>query len=170
MRHVPRNHKVALHWLFDRIVSDPKNQMNYVDTKNQLADTLAKESFTRDELNHHLRLLNIMDFSMFSCIHFNNGLSDLIRKQSVISKNGQPRTSEESSRETQNQLRGEFCVSSDGSRTFVPISWMCKKQTFVSHSSAKSEVIATIRVAKLTSQSRKLWLVGVSTDRDARHF
>ena len=29
-----------------------------------------------------------------------------------------------------------------GSRTFVPISWMCKKQTSVSHSSTKSEIIS----------------------------
>ena len=29
-----------------------------------------------------------------------------------------------------------------GSHTFVPISWMCKKQTSVSHSSTESEIIA----------------------------
>ena len=29
-----------------------------------------------------------------------------------------------------------------GSRTFVPISWMCKKQTSVSHSSAESEILS----------------------------
>ena len=28
-----------------------------------------------------------------------------------------------------------------GSHTFVPISWMCKKQTSVSHSSTESEII-----------------------------
>ena len=33
---------------------------------------------------------------------------------------------------------GIFC--SFGSRSFVPISWMCKKQTAVSHSSAESDV------------------------------
>ena len=32
-----------------------------------------------------------------------------------------------------------FCVF--GSHTFVPISWMCKKQTVVSHSSTESEII-----------------------------
>ena len=31
-----------------------------------------------------------------------------------------------------------LCVS--GSHTFVPISWMCKKQTSVSHSSTESEI------------------------------
>ena len=29
-----------------------------------------------------------------------------------------------------------------GSHTFVPISWMCKKQTAVSHSSTQSEIIS----------------------------
>ena len=29
-----------------------------------------------------------------------------------------------------------------GSRTFVPISWMCKKQTSVSHGSTESEIIS----------------------------
>ena len=29
-----------------------------------------------------------------------------------------------------------------GSHTFVPVSWMCKKQTAVSHSSTESEIIS----------------------------
>ena len=33
---------------------------------------------------------------------------------------------------------GVLCLS--GSRTFVPISWMCKKQTSVSHGSTESEI------------------------------
>ena len=35
---------------------------------------------------------------------------------------------------------GTLCVF--GSHTFVPISWVCKKQTSVSHSSTKSEIIS----------------------------
>ena len=35
---------------------------------------------------------------------------------------------------------GTVCIF--GSHTFVPISWMCKKQTAVSHSSTESEIIA----------------------------
>ena len=35
---------------------------------------------------------------------------------------------------------GTLCVY--GSHTFVPISWMCKKQTSVSHSSTESEIIS----------------------------
>ena len=40
----------------------------------------------------------------------------------------------------QNQLLQEHCVF--GSHTFVPRSWMCKKQTSVSHSSTESEIIS----------------------------
>ena len=35
---------------------------------------------------------------------------------------------------------GVLCIS--GSRTFVPISWMCKKQTSVSHSSTECQIIS----------------------------
>ena len=35
---------------------------------------------------------------------------------------------------------GILCIL--GSHTFVPISWMCKKQTSVSHSSTESEIIS----------------------------
>ena len=48
MRHVSRTHRVALDWLFDRINLDPKIQIKYIDTKNQLADILTKGNFTRD--------------------------------------------------------------------------------------------------------------------------
>ena len=63
MRHVSRTHRVALDWLFDRINLDSKIQIKYIDTKNQLADILTKGSFTRDEWNHLLTLLNISHFS-----------------------------------------------------------------------------------------------------------
>ena len=35
---------------------------------------------------------------------------------------------------------GRLCIF--GSHTFVPINWMCKKQTSVSHSSTESEIIS----------------------------
>ena len=35
---------------------------------------------------------------------------------------------------------GTLCIF--GSHTFVPISWICKKQTSVSHSSTESEIIS----------------------------
>ena len=40
-----------------------------------------------------------------------------------------------------NPLLEEHCAFF-GSHTFVPISWMCKKQTSVSHSSTESEIIS----------------------------
>ena len=52
MRHVSKTRRVALDWLFDRINLDPKIQIKYIDTKNQLADILTKGNFTRDEWNH----------------------------------------------------------------------------------------------------------------------
>ena len=67
MRHVSRNHRVALDWLFDRISLDTKIQIKYVDTKNQLADFLTKGNFTRDEWNHLLCLFNIGHFSSTNC-------------------------------------------------------------------------------------------------------
>ena len=63
MTHVSRTHRVALDWLYDRINLDPKTQIKYIDTKNQLADILTEGNFTHDEWNHLLNLLNISHFS-----------------------------------------------------------------------------------------------------------
>ena len=62
-----RTHRVALDWLFDRINLDPKIQIKYIDTKNQLADILTKGNFTRDEWNHLLCLFDISHFSSTVC-------------------------------------------------------------------------------------------------------
>ena len=67
MRHVSRTHRVALDWLFDRVNLDPKIQIKFIDTKNQLADILTKGNFTRDEWNHLLSLFNISHFSSTVC-------------------------------------------------------------------------------------------------------
>ena len=67
MRHVSRTYRVALDWLFDRIHLDPKIQIKYIDTKNQLADMLTEGNFTRDEWNHPLCLFNISHFSSAVC-------------------------------------------------------------------------------------------------------
>ena len=67
MRHVSRTHRVALHWLFDRINLDSKIQIKYIDTKNQIADIFTKGNFTRDEWNHLLNLFNISHFSSTVC-------------------------------------------------------------------------------------------------------
>ena len=67
MRHVSRTHRIALDWLFDRINLNPKIQIKYVDTKNQLADILTKGNFTRVEWNHVLCLFYISHFSSTEC-------------------------------------------------------------------------------------------------------
>ena len=66
-RHVSRTHRVALDWLFDRINLDPKIQIKYIDTKNQLADMLTEGNFTRDEWNH---LLCFCSISAVSIVQF----------------------------------------------------------------------------------------------------
>ena len=58
MRHDSRTHRVALDWLFDRINLDPKIQIKFIDTKNQLADILTKGNVTGDEWNQLLCLFN----------------------------------------------------------------------------------------------------------------
>ena len=67
MRHVSRTHRVALDWLFGRINLDPKIQIKYIDTENQLADILTSGNFICDEWNHLLCLLNIGHFSSINC-------------------------------------------------------------------------------------------------------
>ena len=67
MRHVSRTRRVALDWLFDRINLDPKIQIKYIDTKNQLADILTKGNFTRDEWDHLSCLFNTSHFSSTVC-------------------------------------------------------------------------------------------------------
>ena len=67
MRHVPRTHRVALDWLFDRINMESQIPIKYIDTKNQLADILTKGNFTRDEWNHLLNLFTIRHFRSTAC-------------------------------------------------------------------------------------------------------
>ena len=80
MRHVSRNHRVALDWLFDRINLNSKIQIKYIDTKNQLADISTKGNFTRDEWNHLLCLFLTLAISVlqFALLQWRNELN---RKQ-----------------------------------------------------------------------------------------
>ena len=68
MRHVSRTYRVALDSLFDRINLDPKIQIKYIDTKNQLADILTKGNFTCDEWNHLLCSFHISHFSSINSL------------------------------------------------------------------------------------------------------
>ena len=91
MRHVSRTHRVALDWLFDRINLDPRIQIKYVDTKNQLADNLTNGSFTRDEWNRLLCLFNTLNSSMSSCCHFSqiNDPQAMSKRQILEGKPGE---------------------------------------------------------------------------------
>ena len=93
MRHVSRTHLVALDWLLDRINLDAKIQLKFVESKNPIADILAKSSFTRDSTICD-NFLNIMNDTTFSCSHFSNS-HPLISagKQSEMSKRSQESTS-----------------------------------------------------------------------------
>ena len=79
MRHVSTTHRVDLDWLFDRINVDPKIHIKYIDTKNQLADILTKENFTRDEWNHLLTLFFFQPFQLYS-LHRCDGKTSSTRK------------------------------------------------------------------------------------------
>ena len=51
-----------------RINLDPKIQIKYIDTQNQLANILTNRNFTRDEWNRLLCLFNINHFSSTNCL------------------------------------------------------------------------------------------------------
>ena len=63
MRHVSRTHRVALDCLSDRINLDPKIQIKYIDTKNQLADILT------NEISH---VMNGIIFCVYSLAFFSS--------------------------------------------------------------------------------------------------
>ena len=61
----------------------------------------------------------------------------------------------------QNTSGGTLCIF--GSHTFVPRSWMCKKQTAVSHSSTESEIISLDNGLRLDGlPASELWDLIVS--------
>ena len=74
--------------------------------------------------------------------------------------------------DSQSTSGGVLCIF--GSRTFVPISWMCKKQASVSHSSTESEIISLDAGLRMDgSLPLDLWDVVIevlrSTNNTARH-
>ena len=48
MHHVLRTHRADLDWQCDRVNLDPRSQIKYVNTTQQLADILTKYSCTAD--------------------------------------------------------------------------------------------------------------------------
>ena len=52
LRHLPRTHRIDLHWLFE-VCSHPRVTMRYVNTKQQAADLMTK-SLNNPEVWYHL--------------------------------------------------------------------------------------------------------------------
>ena len=90
MRHVSRTHRVALDWLFDRINLDPKIQIKYIDTQNQLANILTKGNFTRDEWNNLLCLFNISHFSSTKCSEVMSKRTQKDSREGRVTANSKP--------------------------------------------------------------------------------
>ena len=67
MRQEPEPTELLLIGCLIESIWTPKIQIKYIDTKNQLADILTKENFTRDEWNHLLCLFNISHVSSAEC-------------------------------------------------------------------------------------------------------
>ena len=63
----PEPTELLLISFWDQINLDPKIQIKYIDTDNQVADILTKGNFTRDEWNHLLCSFNIIHFSSTEC-------------------------------------------------------------------------------------------------------
>ena len=78
-------------------------------------------------------------------------------------------TSREIFEDSKSTSGGTLCVF--GSHTFVPISWMCKKQTSVSHSSTESEIISLDTGLRLDGlPALELWDLIVSVFGNISHI
>ena len=74
---------------------------------------------------------------MFSCRHF----SKVVRQVQGILYGPTKAQKSNIPEDSKSNSGGIFCIF--GNRTFVPRSWMCKKQPIVSHISTESEVISS---------------------------
>ena len=114
---VSRTHRFALDSLFDTFNLDSKIQIQYVDTKHQLADILTKRSFTRDEWNNLLHSFNISRFSS-TCRAKN---SSLISCPNTMAKRMQEQKGEErsvaKSKSTAMNLSSHVPTSSSSSKS-----------------------------------------------------
>ena len=66
LRHVARTHRVDLDWLWERIRLDPGIFINYVGTKEQIADIFTKGSFTSEAWTRLCRLAQIGEVKSLS--------------------------------------------------------------------------------------------------------
>ena len=101
---------------------------------NKLARSITKWTKACDK-----RLNRLMSYIQHTCEYKQNCYVGNPAKQCRLGlfQDSDPAGDLEDSKSTSG---GTLCIF--GSHTFVPISWMCKKQTAVSHSSTESEIIS----------------------------
>ena len=145
MRHVSRTHRVALHWLFDRINLDSKVQIKYIDTKNQLADILTKGNFTRDEWNHLLSLFNISHFSSTVC--------SLAMAKRIQQESAQERVTAKSRHMMNLTARMPLIVSSSTSSSLG--------KTWYGYQDPGKSVVEDVRSGKPGRLSSRLFIIGL---------
>ena len=58
LRHLPRTHRIDLHWLFE-VCSNPRIRMLYVNTKQQVADLMTKALNNPQTWEHLLDIAQI---------------------------------------------------------------------------------------------------------------
>ena len=171
MRHVSRSHRVSLDWLFDRINLDPKIQIKYVDTKNQLADILAEGSFTREERNHLLRLFNIINNSMFSCSHFSqmNDPQAMSKRLIQEAKTGEDERVVAKSKPARNLVsvtikRSPTVPSSSSSQSLGNLAANCS--TLGSFSTGKLAAMDSNKIHASESPEPSHWEIGCEIEKD----
>jgi hypothetical protein len=59
MRHCARVHRIDLDWMFERIREDPGISIQYINTKDQIADIFTKGQFTSDQWHKLCRLAQL---------------------------------------------------------------------------------------------------------------
>ena len=63
MRHMARTLRIDLDWIFERIMEDPSITIKFIPTKMQLADILTKATFTVQQWNALLMLIQTRPYT-----------------------------------------------------------------------------------------------------------
>ena len=188
MRHFPRTHRVALDWLFDGINLDKEEETKSVgELSNTCSQIVLKclylaRSGRPDILWSVNKLARSITKWTKSCDKRLNRLISYIHHTSEYKQHchvGNPAKQcrlglfQDSDfagdlEDSKSTSGGTLCVF--GSHTFVPISWMCKKQTAVSHSSTESEIISSDTGLRLDGlPALELWDLIVSVLGNVSH-
>ena len=96
MRH-SRTHRVALDCLFDRITLEPKFQIKYIDTINQLADMLTKR-------NSHV--MNGIICCVFKINHFSSTICSETIENRLQQESGEARATAKNKNYDESNCKG----------------------------------------------------------------